>query len=138
MLCDLLWYSRNQAVHHGIIPDASMLVENIKRISLEHFAIWLSISSPSRELWSLPSATCFKINFDTAIRDHFSIQVAVCENSKVKIVKAFSQVKPPCDPTFGEALAALLAVSLKLKNFILEGDSSIVISSLQQPAIVLD
>jgi hypothetical protein len=38
VLCDLLWYSRNQAVHHGIIFDASKLVKNIKRISLEHFA----------------------------------------------------------------------------------------------------
>jgi hypothetical protein len=42
---------------------------------------------------------------------------------------------------FGEALAALLdaslVASLKLKNFILEGDSSIVISSLQS-TIVLD
>ena len=54
----------------------------------------------------------YKVNFDTAIRDNFSVQAAVCRDSKGKIVKAIAQVNPPCDPTFGEALAARLAASL--------------------------
>jgi hypothetical protein len=114
----------------------------LKTSNDSHWTILLpsSLSPPRVESYGdpLPSATCFKINFDTTIIDHFSVQAAVCRNSKGKIVKAFSQVRPPCDPTFGEALAAGRAASLKLKNFFLDGDSSIVISSLQQPAIVLD
>jgi ribonuclease HI len=51
-----------------------------------------------------------------------------------KIIKASSQITPPCDPNYGEALATLLALSLaaslQLKNFTLEGDSQIVISAL--------
>ncbi|GLT64042.1 hypothetical protein SLA2020_365590 [Shorea laevis] len=71
------------------------------------------------------------INFDTAIREHFSVQAAVCRNSIGNIISAVSQVNPPCVPIFGEALAARLAVtlasSLKLKSFILEGDSALLL-----------
>jgi hypothetical protein len=52
------------------------------------------------------------------------------------------QISPTCDPTFGEALAALLATSLvasmKLKNFIIEGDSMVVMATLQAPSTVLN
>jgi hypothetical protein len=37
---------------------------------------------------------------------------------------------------FGEALAASLAVSLKLKNFIMEGNSLVVVMALQHPSIM--
>jgi hypothetical protein len=47
------------------------------------------------------------------------------------ISEACSQISLPYDPNFGKALAALLAASLQLKNFTLEGDSLIVISALQ-------
>ncbi|GLT66711.1 hypothetical protein SLA2020_390640 [Shorea laevis] len=70
------------------------------------------------------SAGSFTINFDTAIRDSFSVQAAVCRDTSGRILKAISQVSPPCDPNFGEALAAKLAVtlaiSLNLSSFILE------------------
>jgi hypothetical protein len=43
------------------------------------------------------------------------------------IIKAISHINPTCDPNFEEALVALLAASLavtsQLKNFIIEGDS---------------
>jgi hypothetical protein len=82
------------------------------------------------------------VNFDTTIRDKFSVQAAICRDSKGKIVKAISQVNPPCDPTFGEALATRLATSLaaslQLKSFSLEGDSKIVIAALTSPSITSD
>ena len=81
------------------------------------------------------------MNFDTAIRETFSVQAAVCRDSSGKIVKAISQINPPCDPTFGEALAARLAASLvaslQLKFFSLEGDSKIVIAALTTPSITI-
>jgi hypothetical protein len=52
------------------------------------------------------------INFDTAIRDHFSAQAAIFRDSKGHIVKAISQINPHCDSSFGEALATQLAASL--------------------------
>jgi hypothetical protein len=44
-----------------------------------------------------------------------------------------SQISPHCLPNYGEALAARLADSLNLENFIIEGDSQVFILSLQHP-----
>jgi hypothetical protein len=71
-----------------------------------------------------------KINFDTPIKDHSSAQAAACKYHKGSIIKAVSQISPPCSPNYGEAqgalLAASLASSLHLKQFVIEGDSLIV------------
>jgi hypothetical protein len=70
------------------------------------------------------------------------MQFAVYRDSKGKIIKAIAQTNPPCEPTYGEALAARLATSLaavlKLTNFSLEGDSKIVIDALKIPSITVD
>jgi hypothetical protein len=121
----LMWFSRNQAAHKGIFPEASKLAANINRVSMEHLAAWTSNLSPNREHWSPPPPDSFKINFDITIRDEFSTQAAVCRNSNGKIIKILAQIRPPCSPAYGEAQAALLAsslaVSLNLDNFVLEG-----------------
>ena len=53
-----------------------------------------------------------------------------------------SQISLPCLPIVGEALAALLGVSLasqlNIDRFILEGDSGVVVSALQLPQISKD
>jgi hypothetical protein len=110
---------------------------------LEHLVAWTSNFSPNREHWSPPPPPdSFKINFDTAIRDEFSSQAAICRNSNGKIIKILAQIRPTCSPAYGEAQAALLAsflaVSLNLDNFVLERDSATVIIALQDPSIILD
>jgi hypothetical protein len=96
----------------------------------------------TKEFWSPPPAGSFKINFDTTIKKQFSVQAAVYRDSKGHIIKAISQINPPCDATYGEALAAQLAasliVSLNLKNFALEGDSSVIIAALQTSSFSQD
>jgi hypothetical protein len=96
----------------------------------------LATSSRATESWSPPPKDAFKINFDTTIRDQFSTQAAVCRDHSGTIISACSQISPSCDLTYGEALVASLAASLKLKNFTIEGDSKVVIVALQDPSTI--
>jgi hypothetical protein len=51
ILCDLLWFSKNQAIHKGVIPDALKLAANIKRVSSEHYATRSSKKKFVKEIW---------------------------------------------------------------------------------------
>jgi hypothetical protein len=46
VLCDMLWFSKNKAVHKGVLPDAKKFVEDVKRLSLDHHATWKTKSQP--------------------------------------------------------------------------------------------
>lgn len=76
------------------------------------------------EKWHPPPADWYKINFDTVIRDSFSIQAAVFRNAFGHIIQMISQVSEHCLPNYGEAPAARLVVSLAsslmLGKFIIE------------------
>ena len=141
VFCDLLWFSRNQALHKSVIPEVSKLAANIKCVSFEHFVAWSSKLQPVKEVWSKPPQGFYKINFDAAIKEDFPTQAVVCRNSNGEIIKILTQVRPPCSPVYGEALATqladVLANSLQLDQFILEGDSAIVILSLNDPTLSL-
>ena len=134
--CDILWYYRNQAFHNGYIFDARNVSLHINKIALEHYQAWLSVSTAPVEKWIPPAPNWIKINFDTAIRDSFSAQAAVCRDSDGKILHLASLISSPCSANEGEALAAQLAISLAcslhFERFILEGDSAVVIQSLNQ------
>ena len=97
---------------------------------MDHVSAWKALQLDN-EVWSPSEADSFKINFDTAIKDNFLAQAAVFRDSNGKIIKAILQISPLYDPSFGEALAALLAaflgISLKIKKFSFEGDSLLVI-----------
>jgi hypothetical protein len=79
------------------------------------------------------------MNFDAANIEGFSTQAAVCRNSNGEIIKILTHISPPCSPVYGEALAAklagVLAYSLHLDKFILEGDYALVVLVLQNPAL---
>jgi hypothetical protein len=112
VLCDLLWFSRNKAIHEGIILDITKLAVSIKKSSLAHAAAWSSIPAKKDQAWIPPQEGHFKINFDTAIRDQFSVQAAVCRDSNGSILESYLSDFPPCTPNYGEAQGALLAASL--------------------------
>ncbi|XP_059451183.1 uncharacterized protein LOC132181985 [Corylus avellana] len=142
VLCDSLWFARNQAIHNGVFPKASNFADKIMRLSLEHYAAWNTTSQPMKESWNPPQQGSYKVNFDIATADHFSVQVAVCRDANGQIIKTLYQFSPTYEHAYREAQAALLAAklatSLKIESFVLEGISDIVISSLQQPSTVLD
>jgi ribonuclease HI len=140
--CDILWYYRNQAFHHGSNFEARNVSLHINKIALEHFRAWQSISSAPLENWIPPAPNWVKINFDTAIRNSFSAQAAVCRNLDGKILHLSSLISSPCTVNEGEALAAQLAISLacslNFDRFILEGDSAVVIQALNQTSSISD
>lgn len=140
--CDILWYYRNKAFHDGLSFDARNVSRHINKVSLEHFNAWKLKIHSSLELWIPPPDGWFKINFDTAMGDYFSAQAAICHDHNGLIISLVSNISHPCDPNYGDALAALLAVSLansiKLDRFIIEGDSKVVILALQDPSLSQD
>jgi hypothetical protein len=142
VLCDMLWFAKNQALHKGILPNISKFAENIMSLSLDHFAAWNYMSQPVRDLWFAPKDNWYKVNFDFTSIELFSVQAAVCRNSHGTVVKSLYQFTPPIDDVYAEAQAALLvaslASSLKLDKFVLEGNSTNVISYLQQLSLGLD
>jgi hypothetical protein len=110
----MLWFSRNKAIHDGIIPDISKLALSIKKSSLAHAAAWLLVSAKEVKFWIPPQEGSFKINFKTGIRDHFSTQSTVCRDHRGFILKAVSHISPPCSLNYGEAQGSLLVASLAL------------------------
>ena len=95
VLCDIMWFSKNQAVHKGVIPKASSLAANIRRVSLEHYAAWSSKLLPITEAWTKPPQGWCKLNFDVVFSEGFSTQAAICRNSNGEIIKTITQVSPP-------------------------------------------
>jgi hypothetical protein len=138
--CDLLWFHRNKAFHDGLSFDARILAKLIINTYHQHCDAWSNKLDPIPEKWIRPPPNWFKINFNTTIRDSFSCQAAICRDHMGKFIKMSSQIQSNCSPNKGEALAAHLAVSLAtslhLNQFIIEGDSQVVILALQQPTIV--
>jgi hypothetical protein len=90
VLCDILRFSNNKAIHEGIIQDITKLAVSIKKFSLAHVAAWSSILAKEVQAWIPPQEGHHKINFDTAIKDSFSVQAAVCRDHKGSIIKAIS------------------------------------------------
>jgi hypothetical protein len=135
----MIWFFRNQAIHKRILPDALKLAKNIKRVTMEHFAAWSSKQKLDKKTWSKPPPDCYKINYDAVSSEDFSTHAAVCRNSKGKIIRMLTQFRPPCSSTYDAALAAhlaaLLAYSMKLNNFISEGVSHEITDALMSPAL---
>jgi hypothetical protein len=140
--CDLLWFHRNKAFHDGLTFEARTVTNLIYTSYHQHCNAWSDKLFPKLEKWIRPPLHWFKINFDTAIRDSFSSQAAICRDHEGRLIKVATQIQSACSPNKGEALAAQLAVSLAsslhLDRFVIEGDSQIVILALQQPNIVQD
>jgi hypothetical protein len=60
-------------MHEGLIPGINVLVKSVRRTTLDHAAAWKSSSLMTKEFWSPPPSSSFKINFNIAIRKQFSI-----------------------------------------------------------------
>jgi hypothetical protein len=142
--CDLLRFYQNKAHHERITIDIHNISKHINMTTLEHYTSWHP-SLPTVivvDKWIPPKPTWVTINFDTTIRGSLSMQAAVCRNFQGYILHMASQLSPPCHPNYGEALVAKLVVSLasslQLNHFILESDSQVVLSALQNLVVTQD
>jgi len=139
-----LWFYRNKSHQEGINVNIHHISKHINLIAMEHYNTWHPslLTVIEIEKWIPPKLPWVTINFDTAIKDSFSIQAAVYRNSQGRILCMTSQLSPPCHPNYGEALAANLAISLasslQLDHFILEDDSQVVLLALQNPYVTQD
>jgi hypothetical protein len=140
--CDFLWFHRNKAFYDGLSFDARIISKLIINTYHQHCDAWSNKLDPAPEKWIHPPPNWYKINFDTTIRDSFSCQVAICRDHESKLIKITTQIQSTCFHNKGEALAAHLVVSLSsslhLDQFVIEGDSQVVILTLQQLTIVQD
>jgi hypothetical protein len=140
--CDNIWRSRNKAHHDGWIPNALSLSVAINKTSRIHFSAWANKIAPVLQVWTRPDPLCFKIIYDTAIRNTISAQAAVCRDSSRTIIHTFINISPPCTPLYGEASAALLAAQLclflRLFHVTFEGDSLTVNLAINNPTITID
>jgi hypothetical protein len=140
--CDHIWFLRNRAHHEDLVPNALAIFAHINKLVLEHSLARKTSLPRSTEVWRKPSSSYIKINYDTAIRDSFSAQAAVIQDSSGTITHCSSLISLPYSVVIGEALSALLttklALSLHASFFILEGDSTIVTFAMQNPLITQD
>jgi hypothetical protein len=92
----MMWFTRNQVVHKGVIPKVLKLAENIRRVSSEHIAAWSQKQNPRKETWTKPPQDWCKISFKAIIKNFFSIQVAMCRNNRGEIRQILTQFRPHC------------------------------------------
>ena len=98
-----------------------------------------SVSSTNRVTWIPPPANSLKINFDGALFKDINkvgLGVIIRDNHGQVLASLSEQIQLPCSSNLVEAIAAARAISfahdLSLSNYILEGDSDMVIKALKR------
>ena len=93
-----------------------------------------SVSSTNRVTWIPPPANSLKINFDGALFKDINkvgLGVIIRDNHGQVLASLSEQIQLPCSSNLVEAIATARAISfahdLSLSNYILEGDSDMVI-----------
>lgn len=114
--CDQIWAVRNRV---RLAPTSSIqpfkLTADIKRLSLEHRAAWLSKTSNFKISSVLNTSTpsLFKVQFDAAVKSNFSVAAVVCLDIDHRVLTAQTKYLPEIsDPLCAQAMAAQLAADL--------------------------
>jgi hypothetical protein len=98
--CDQILLAMNNAFHENIVSNALVISLNINRMVKHcHFA-WTNRLVPKIAVWERPSPLYYKINYDAAIHQDFSVQVAVCKNYRGTIISCFTIISSSCSSVF--------------------------------------
>jgi hypothetical protein len=65
--CDHIWFSKNNAYHENLVPNALTISAHINSLVLEHSLAWKTSLSRSPEVWKRLCSHFIKINYETAI-----------------------------------------------------------------------
>ncbi|XP_075654880.1 uncharacterized protein LOC142625056 [Castanea sativa] len=131
--CDRIWWSRNKLIFEDLSNPPNRLAADINKFFNSHSEARLSIS-PTASQWCPPPTGWIKFNFDAAIRPNATFIYVVGSDPNGMIISVCIAKEPPQSPVWGEAKAALLAMStavnLGYKFVIFEGNAKVVIESI--------
>ena len=140
-----IWSCRNQIrVQQNVYPIDQVVPNAWQVLSVFHRAnrvqqVPTTVSSTNRVTWIPPPANSLKINFDGALfRDINKVGLGVViRNDHGQVLASLSeQIQLPFSFDLVEAIAVAWAISfaheLSLSNYILEGDSDVVINALKR------
>lgn len=108
VLMDVIWFSRNQLLHHGKQDDIATLIKQIHRLYVDYSQVWIPSDPPQPLAWIPPLGNVLEVNFDAAIRHDYSMLAAVYGNSSGLLLFVWTKRIPPSTSVVGEARAALL------------------------------
>ena len=137
ILCDHLWMVRNKARVEGSKSVPIDISRQIFRVFLKHKQAWKEKNEkPSKDVvWSPPTKSWIKLNFDAAIREEKTTVAVVGRDSVGNLLVAWSEHFESGNSLLGEARAAWYAmrcaVNEGFQNIILEGDAWNVIEPLK-------
>lgn len=105
-----------------------MFSHNVTKIFREYQLLWATKNySPSLPESVPPPISFVSLSYDVVLRNKVFAAAAICKSNNRKIIFATTQKIESINPTFGEAMAAKLAIKeviqFNLKEIIIEGDS---------------
>ena len=144
-----IWHRRNQLRVSSIDFPRSQVIQQATQALSTFQHSQQSLSQPSatqrtqpRTLWCPPPPNCFKLNFDGASfpeLDKAGLGVVVHDSQGSMIASLSEQAPLPFSSDIVEAMAAaralVFAQELGITEFVLEGDSEVVINSLRSNEI---
>lgn len=136
---DSLWFLQNQVIHNHPCQTPTMFSNSVKFLFNEHQLMWTTKNNPPPTIpeWTLPPEGHSSLSYDVAVRNKFFTTEAICRSSTREIIYATTQTFQYVNPTFGEAMAAKLAIEeatrFNLTDIIIEGDNQVVTNAIPCP-----
>ncbi|XP_035542827.1 uncharacterized protein LOC118345276 [Juglans regia] len=128
---------KNQVTHSSSPIHTNLFITRALSVYHDHKKAWAIKFFVSNPNWIPPSINQISIAFDVAVRDSGSTATAVFRDHLGNFLGGVTEFSPMCNPNGGEALAAFIGIKVATEknwpNIIIEGDSQVVISALNNP-----